>query len=178
MSVPVWVWIATVGGLLLLILADLVIVDRKPHSGDRRRGGQVGDLRFCAVLFGVGVWILGGHDPGVEFFTGYITEYCCPSTTCSSFMVIMASFRAGDPPTSRAVDRHSAGPGDARGVHRRRGVLIAKFVWIFFLFGAFLVWTAVNMVRSKDEDEEYQENAVTRWVRRFFLHAGTTSATR
>jgi tellurite resistance protein TerC len=45
--------------------------------------------------------------------------------------------------------------------------LIAQFVWVFFLFGAILVWTAVSMLRSKGEEEEYHENAVTRQVRRF-----------
>jgi tellurite resistance protein TerC len=45
--------------------------------------------------------------------------------------------------------------------------LIAQFVWVFFLFGAILVWTAVSMLRNKGEDEEYHENAVTRQVRKF-----------
>jgi tellurite resistance protein TerC len=46
--------------------------------------------------------------------------------------------------------------------------LIAKFVWIFFVFGGFLIFTAINMVREKDDDEEYNENALTRLVRKLF----------
>lgn len=85
MTVPLWLWLATIGGLLALIALDLVIVDRKPHqvtTGEAAR--WVIFYVSCAVLFGIGVWVFGGHDPGVEFFTGYITEYSCRSTTCSS----------------------------------------------------------------------------------------------
>ncbi len=170
MNVPVWVWIATVGGLLLLIAADLMIVDRKPHrvtAGEAAR--WVIFYVSCAVLFGIGVWVLAGHDPGVEFFTGYITEYSLSIDNLFIFMVIMASFRVP------AIHQHRVLLiGILLALVMRAAfiavgaVLIAKFVWIFFLFGAFLVWTALNMVRSKDEDEEYSENAVTRWVRRFF----------
>ncbi len=46
----------------------------------------------CAVLFGVGVWILGGHDPGVEFFAGWLTEYSLSVDNLFIFMIIMASF--------------------------------------------------------------------------------------
>ncbi|WP_024877867.1 TerC family protein [Saccharomonospora piscinae] len=170
MNVPLWVWIATIGGLLLLIAVDLVIVDRKPHqvtTGEAAR--WVIFYVSCAVVFGIGVWLLGGHDPGVEFFTGYITEYSLSVDNLFIFMVIMSSFRVP------AIHQHRVLLiGILLALVMRAGfiavgaALIAQFVWIFFVFGGFLVWTAVNMVRSKDEHEEYNENAATRWVRRFY----------
>ncbi len=170
MSVPVWVWIATVGGLLALIAIDLVIVDRKPHqvtTGEAAR--WVIFYVSCAVLFGIGVWVLAGHDPGVEFFTGYITEYSLSVDNLFIFMVIMASFRVPSIHQHRVLLIGILLALVMRAAFIAIGAaLIAKFVWVFFVFGGFLIWTAVNMVKEKDEDEEYTENALTRLVRKLF----------
>ncbi|EID55792.1 TerC family protein [Saccharomonospora xinjiangensis] len=171
MSVPVWVWIATIGGLLLLIAVDLVIVDRKPHqvtTGEAAR--WVIFYVSCAIVFGIGVWVLAGHDSGVEFFTGYITEYSLSVDNLFIFMVIMASFRVP------AIHQHRVLLiGILLALVMRAAfiavgaALIAKFVWVFFVFGGFLIWTAANMVKEKkDDEEEYSENALTRLVRRLF----------
>ena len=75
MSVPLWLWIATVVGLLALIAIDLVVVDRNPHKVTAGEAAKwVVFYISCAVLFGIGIFYFSGHEPGVEFFTGYITE--------------------------------------------------------------------------------------------------------
>ncbi|MEY7972673.1 TerC family protein [Saccharomonospora xinjiangensis] len=171
MSVPVWVWIATIGGLLLLIAVDLVIVDRKPHqvtTGEAAR--WVIFYVSCAIVFGIGVWVLAGHDPGVEFFTGYITEYSLSVDNLFIFMVIMASFRVPSIHQHRVLLIGILLALVMRAAFIAVGAaLIAKFVWVFFVFGGFLIWTAANMVKEKKDDEdEYSENALTRLVRRLF----------
>ncbi|MFC4003074.1 TerC family protein [Prauserella oleivorans] len=170
MTVPFWLWLATIGGLIVLLALDLVIVDRKPHevtTGEAAR--WVIFYVSCAVVFGIGVWVLAGHDPGVEFFTGYITEYSLSVDNLFIFMVIMASFKVPAIHQHRVLLIGIVIALVMRGAFIAVGAaLIAQFVWIFFVFGAVLIWTAVNMVRSKDEHEEYQENAVTRWVRKIF----------
>src|SRR4051812_21270680 len=170
MTVPLWLWIATIGGLLALIALDLVIVDRKPH--EVKPGEAARWVIFyigCAVAFGIGVWVFAGHDSGVEFFTGYITEYSLSVDNLFIFMIIMASFKVP------AIHQHRVLLiGILLALVMRSAfiavgaALINQFVWVFFLFGAILIWTAVSMVRSKDEDKEYQENAVTRLVRKVF----------
>ncbi|MEV6905717.1 TerC family protein [Amycolatopsis sp. NPDC051071] len=170
MSVPLWLWIATVGGLLALIALDLVIVDRKPHevtTGEAAR--WVIFYVAVAVAFGIGVWIFGGHDPGVEFFTGYITEYSLSVDNLFIFMIIMTSFKVPAIHQHRVLLIGILLALAMRSVFIAVGAaLIAQFVWVFFLFGAVLIWTAVSMVRNKDEDEEYEENALTRGVRKLF----------
>ncbi|GAA3581890.1 TerC family protein [Amycolatopsis ultiminotia] len=170
MTVPVWLWFATVGGLLALIGLDLVIVDRKPHevkTGEAAR--WVIFYVACAVLFGAGVWIFAGHDPGVEFFTGYITEYSLSVDNLFIFMIIMASFKVPVIHQHRVLLVGILLALAMRSVFIAVGAaLINQFVWVFFLFGAVLVWTAISMLRGKSEDEQYQENAVTRWVRKLF----------
>jgi tellurite resistance protein TerC len=168
MTVPLWLWIATIGGLLALIALDLVIVDRKPHevtTGEAAR--WVIFYISCAILFGIGVWIFAGHDPGVEFFTGYITEYSLSVDNLFIFMIIMASFKVPAIHQHRVLLVGILLALGMRSVFIAVGAaLIEQFVWVFFLFGAVLVWTAVSMLRSKGEEEEYHENAVTRQVRK------------
>ena len=83
-----WVWAATLGGLALLLLLDLVIVDRKPHevtTGEAAR--WVVFYIACAIAFGIGVWIFGDAHFAIEYFTGYITEYSLSVDNLFIFMV-------------------------------------------------------------------------------------------
>lgn len=170
MTEPFWLWLATIGGLLALLAIDLVIVDRKPHEVSTGEAARwVIFYISCAIAFGAGVWLLGGHDPGVEFFTGYLTEYSLSVDNLFIFMVIMSSFRVPAIHQHRVLLIGILLALVMRGAFIALGAaLIAKFVWIFFIFGAFLVWTAISMVRGDSGHEEYHENMVTRWVRKFF----------
>ncbi|WP_236796894.1 TerC family protein [Amycolatopsis sp. GM8] len=171
MNVPVWLWLATIAGLLILIAIDLVIVDHKPHEVTTAEAARwVVFYVACAVLFGAGIWIFAGHDSGVEFFTGYITEYSLSVDNLFIFMVIMASFKVPAIHQHRVLLIGILLALAMRSVFIAIGAaLIAQFVWVFFVFGAVLLWTAISMLRRKDEsEEEYQENAVTRWVRKLY----------
>jgi tellurite resistance protein TerC len=165
-----WLWIATVGGLLALIALDLVIVDRKPHRvGAGEAARWVIFYVSCAVLFGAGVWYFAGHESGVEFFTGYITEYSLSVDNLFIFMIIISSFKVPAIHQHRVLLIGILLALAMRSVFIAVGAaLIAQFAWVFFLFGAVLVWTAISMLRENDEHEEYQENALTRWVRKVF----------
>ncbi|MEV0084225.1 TerC family protein [Saccharopolyspora sp. NPDC050642] len=170
MDVPWWIWAATLGGLALLLLLDLVIVDRKPHEVTTAEAAKwVVFYVGCAILFGIGVWVFGDSHFAIEYFTGYITEYSLSVDNLFIFMVIMSSFAVPSIHQHRVLLIGILLALVMRGIFIAVGAaLIAQFVWVFFIFGAFLIWTAVSMVRKKDEDEEYQENAVVRWVRKVF----------
>ncbi|RKT82131.1 tellurite resistance protein TerC [Saccharopolyspora antimicrobica] len=170
LDVPWWVWAATLGGLALLLLLDLVIVDRKPHEVTTGEAAKwVAFYVACAILFGIGVWIFGDSHFAIQYFTGYITEYSLSIDNLFIFMVIMSSFAVPSIHQHRVLLIGILLALVMRGIFIAVGAaLIAQFVWIFFIFGAFLIWTAISMVRKKDEDEEYGENAVVRWVRKVF----------
>ncbi|MGP4018837.1 TerC family protein [Saccharopolyspora sp. 5N708] len=170
LNVAWWVWAATLGGLALLLLLDLVIVDRKPHEVTTGEAAKwVVFYVGCAILFGVGVWLFGDSRFAIEYFTGYITEYSLSVDNLFIFMVIMSSFAVPSIHQHRVLLIGILLALLMRGIFIAIGAaLIAQFVWVFFIFGGFLIWTAYSMVRKKDEDEEYQENAVVRWVRKVF----------
>ncbi len=170
LHVPWWGWAATLGGLALLLLIDLVIVDRKPHEVSTGEAARwVTFYIACAIAFGIGVWIFGDQHFAIEYFTGYITEYSLSVDNLFIFMVIMSSFAVPAIHQHRVLLIGILLALVMRGAFIAVGAaLIERFVWVFFVFGAFLIWTAIGMIRNKGEDEEYKENVVVRWVRKVF----------
>jgi len=171
MIVPVWVWLATIGGLLVLLAVDLVIVDRKPHEVTVGEAGRwVAFYIACAVVFGAGIWMFSGGTHAGEYFAGYITEYSLSVDNLFIFLVIMAAFKVP------AIHQHKVLLIGILLALVFRGVFIAvgaaaisQFSWVFYVFGAFLVYTAVKLSGSGlggEDDEEYEENRVTRWARK------------
>ncbi|MBB5784002.1 MULTISPECIES: TerC family protein [Nonomuraea] len=173
MTVPVWAWIAVIGGLLVVLAIDLWIVDRGEarEFSMRQAGYWVTFYVALAIVFGVLLWATVGGDKAGEFFAGYITEYSLSVDNLFIFFIIMSRF---------AVPRQYQHKVLLVGILLAlvmRGIFIAlgaaaleRFSWLFYVFGAFLVYTAINLIRQhlKGEEEEFNENVVLRWVRRAF----------
>ncbi|MGH3937829.1 MAG: TerC family protein, partial [Pseudonocardiaceae bacterium] len=168
MNVPTWVWLATVGGLLVLLALDLFIVDRKPHEvGIAEASWWVMFYVACAVVFGLGVWYFADSRFAVEYFAGYITEYSLSVDNLFIFVIIMARF--GVP----AIHQHRVllvGIVLAlvmRGLFIAAGAaLISRFSWVFYLFGALLLYLGWKQLRHQGCGEEYRENVALRMLRK------------
>jgi tellurite resistance protein TerC len=170
-NVPLWLWFATIAGILVLLAADLVIVDHNPHA--IRIGEAAKWVVFyvtCAILFGLGILVFSGGTYAGEFFAGYITEYSLSVDNLFVFVIIMTTF--GVP----AIHQHKVLLFGILAALVLRGLFIAagaavieQFEWVFYLFGAFLLYTGYRLAfrRDSDEEEEYKENAALRIVRRF-----------
>ncbi|MEO3870675.1 TerC family protein [Nonomuraea sp. B12E4] len=173
MTVPVWAWIAVIGGLLVVIAIDLWIVDRGEarEFSMRQAGFWVTFYVILAVIFGVLMWATFGGEKAGEFFAGYITEYSLSVDNLFVFLIIMSRFAV-----PRAYQHKVLLVGILLALVMR-GIFIAlgaaaleRFSWLFYVFGAFLVYTAINIVRDhlKGTEEKVPENVVLRWVRRAF----------
>ncbi|GAA1346678.1 TerC family protein [Saccharothrix algeriensis] len=173
MGVPAWLWIATIAGLLALLAIDLFIVDRKPHEVTIGEAGRwVTFYVAVAVAFGLGLWYFSGGTYAGEFFAGYITEYSLSVDNLFIFLIIMTTFKVP------AIHQHKVlliGIVMAlvmRGVFIAVGAaVIAQFSWVFYLFGAFLIYTGYKLARTdhaEEEEEGFKENAALRFVRRIF----------
>lgn len=168
MNVPVWLWFATCGGVFVLLVLDLFIGGLRPHTVTIGQATKwVSFYVSCAVLFGIGVWLFAGADHGWEFFAGYITEYSLSVDNLFVFVIIMSTFRVP------AVHQHRVlliGILIAllmRGVFIAIGaVAIARFSWVFYVFGAFLIYTAWKLAVQRDSEDEFEENMLLRAVRR------------
>ena len=168
MNVPTWVWLTTVGGLVVLLAIDLFVVDRKPHEvgvGEATR--WVVFYVVLAMLFGLGIRYFSGSDFAFEYFAGYITEYSLSVDNLFIFVIIMATF--GVP----AIHQHRVlliGVMLAlvmRGVFIAAGAaLISRFSWVFYLFGALLIYLGWQQIRHTSDDDEYRENLALRLLRK------------
>ena len=118
-----------------------------------------------AVLFGAWVWYFHGGQFGLEFFAGWLTEYSLSVDNLFIFIIIMASFNVPKKYQQQALLVGIVLALIFRGIFIALGaVAINQFSWVFYVFGAFLVYTAINLVRDTDHDDD-ADNAVVRFAR-------------
>jgi tellurite resistance protein TerC len=167
-NVPVWLWFATIGGLIAIILADLFMVDHKPHTVTMKEATRwVLFYVTLAVLFGIGIWFFAGGGFAGEFFAGYITEYSLSVDNLFVFVVIMAAFSVPSEHQHRVLLVGIVIALIMRGIFIAIGAAaIAAFSWIFYLFAVILVVTAVNLARQGTEHDE-GEPAPVRLLRKY-----------
>src|SRR4051812_13182904 len=168
MDVPVWFEVTTFVGLTVLLLADLALVVRRPHEPSVKEAtAWVSFYVALALAFGVLMLAVTDAEHATEFYAGWLTEYSLSVDNLFVFVIIMARFQV-----PRKLQQEALMVGIIialvlRGVFILLGAaVIERFTWVFYIFGAFLVYTAINLVRSRDEDEDYEENAFIRRMRK------------
>ena len=152
MNVSTWVWCATLVVLAVILIGDLALVARRPHEPSIRESSLwVAFYVGLAVLFGAGLWITAGPVPAGEFFTGWLTEYSLSVDNLFVFVIIMARFAVPREHQQRVLMIGIVLALIMRGGFIAAGAaLISRFSWIFYVFGAFLVYTAITLVRQGD----------------------------
>lgn len=167
MDVSLTTWIVTIVVLLALVAVDLVI-NRKPHEVTLKEASLWGiGWVLLAVLFGVGLWLFTDGQYSGEFFAGFITEKSLSVDNLFVFVLIMAKFSVPAQYQQRVLLIGILLALLLRGIFIGLGAAaVAAFSWVFFIFGAFLIWTAWKLVKEAqaDEEEEFEENALLRWV--------------
>jgi len=173
MNVTIEVWLITIALMAVVFIVDLLVIGRRPHEPSMREAGiTIGVFIGLAVVFGLGIWWVADARYAGEFFAGWLTEYSLSVDNLFIFVLIMANLRV-----PRKLQQFALMFGIIlalvfRGIFIALGAAaIERFSWIFFLFGAFLIYTAVRLYldyRQPDDEEEATENAVMRWVRRTF----------
>ncbi len=169
MNVSAWVWLATLVALTAVLAVDLLIIGRRPHEPTMKEAsGWVAFYVALALLFGVGVWATAGAQSAGEFYTGWLTEYSLSVDNLFVFVIIMARFAVPRRYQQKVLLIGIVLALIMRGAFIAAGAaLIAQFSWVFYIFGAFLVYTAVTLVKSGENDEEdFKENLLIRWAKR------------
>ncbi|WP_052869482.1 TerC family protein [Streptomyces niger] len=173
MDVSLTMWVLTIVGLCALITADFFIGGRKPHDVSIKEAGiWTGVWIALAALFGLGLLLFGGGQPAGEFFAGFITEKSLSVDNLFVFVLIMAKFAVPSIYQQRVLMVGVLIALVLRAVFIGAGAaIIANFSWVFYLFGAFLIWTAWKLIqeaRAEEEDEEFEENRFLKMVERRF----------
>jgi tellurite resistance protein TerC len=169
MDVPTWVWFSTVGLLVGLLAVDVFVIGRRPHEPSLRECAiAISFYIGLALLFGLAVLVASGGRYAGEFYAGWLTEYSLSIDNLFVFVIIMARLAV-----PRALQQTALLVGVILALVMR-GIFIAlgaaaikEFSWVFYIFGAFLVVTAVRLAMHKTDDEsDYQDNAVLRFLKR------------
>jgi tellurite resistance protein TerC len=165
---PVWFAVSSLVGLTVLLLVDLAIVGRRPHEPSAKEAGAwVTFYVVLALLFGVALMLVVDMQYATEFYAGWLTEYSLSVDNLFVFVIIMARFRVPRELQQGALMIGIIVALVLRGVFILAGAaVINRFTWVFYLFGAFLVYTAVTLIRDRGEEDEYEENALIRRLRR------------
>src|SRR5450631_3016451 len=167
MNVPLWVWILTIGLTGILLMVDVVIIGRRPHVPSMAEAGRYLAMYVgLAFLFGLGVWYFSGSDFAAQFYAGWLTEYSLSVDNLFVFLIIMAKFGVPERLQQTALLVGIVIALILRGIFIAVGAAaINEFSWIFFVFGAFLVYTAVKLAREgASDDDEFEENRFLKWV--------------
>ncbi|MFF3846896.1 TerC family protein [Streptomyces sp. NPDC002328] len=172
MNVSLNVWLLTVAALCALVAVDFLI-GRKPHDVSVKEAGTWTIVWIVlACLFGVGLYAFGGGQPTGEFFAGYITEKSLSVDNLFVFVLIMGKFAVPSQYQQRVLMVGVVMALVLRAVFIAAGAaIISTFSWVFYLFGAFLIWTAWKLVedaRKEGHDEEYEENKLLKAVEKRF----------
>ena len=169
MHVSALVWAITLVAMIAIFAVDLLIVGRRPHEPSMRETAiWISVYVALAVAFGAVLFAAYGPRYGGEFFAGWLTEYSLSVDNLFVFVIIMARFAV-----PRVLQQKVLLIGVMLAL-LMRGALIAvgaavvdRFVWVFYLFGAFLIYTAIGLARQSHSGEgEFRENVLIRWSRR------------
>ena len=167
-------WLALGVLVVGLLTVDFVGHARNPHPPGLREA--VGwSLAYMALAAGYGavVWAVAGAARGQEFYAGWVTEWSLSVDNLFVFILILSAFRV-----PRAYQQKALLAGIVIALALRLvfilagAALVERFGAVFYVFGAFLVGTAVRQVvdarrpDGPDDGAEYADNAVTRLVRR------------
>lgn len=172
MDVSLALWAATIAGLCALIAIDFLI-GRKPHDVSIKEAGIWTVVWIAlAALFGIGLLIFGGAAPAGEFFAGFITEKSLSVDNLFVFVLIMGKFAVPSQYQQRVLLVGVLIALVLRAVFIAAGAtIITSFAWVFYIFGAFLIYTAWKLIkeaRADDGDEEFEENKLLKAAERRF----------
>ncbi|MDF9812555.1 TerC family protein [Streptomyces sp. SPB162] len=170
MDVSLTMWALTIAGLCALIAVDFLI-GRKPHDVTIKEAGIWTVVWIVlAALFGLGLALFAGGQPAGEFFAGFITEKSLSVDNLFVFVLIMSKFAVPTKYQQRVLLVGVLIALVLRAVFIAGGAaIIANFSWVFYIFGAFLIWTAWKLIKealADPEDEEFEENKLLKLVER------------
>ena len=169
-AVPVWVWVALLAAITAMLVIDLLLVHRTAHVISFKEAAIESAIWISIGLaFGLVILAWQGGQAATEYYAGFLIEKSLSVDNVFVWAVIFSFFAVPKQYQFRVLFWGIFGALVLRGIFIFAGVeLIESFEWILYIFGAFLLYTAVKIARH-DENEvvDYNKNIAMRLVRRF-----------
>lgn len=165
-----WAWGATIVLIIALFVLDLLVAVRRPHTVGMREATFWSVFYIAvALLFGLAVWMLAGSTAGTEYFSGYVVEKSLSVDNLFVFVIIMARFEVPNEFQQKALLFGIAAALLLRAVLIAIGAAaISLFSFTFLFFGLVLIWTAIQLIKHRNEEPDVQDNFLVRRARKLF----------
>ena len=169
--VPGWLWAAFIAGVVVMLLVDLLVLNREAHEISVREAAITSavwiaiGLSFSLVLWGV---LDNGGTAAARYLTGYIVEKSLSVDNVFVWAVIFGYFSVPSKYQHRVLFWGIFGALVMRAIFIFAGAaLLDALDWMMYVFGAVLLYTAVKVFRDDEEELDPEANPVLKLVRRF-----------
>jgi len=154
--------------VLAMLALDLGVFNRKEHIVSPKEAGiWTGVWVTISLIFCAGIWHYQGRTVGLQWLTAYVVEYALSVDNLFVFLMVFSFFRVAPEHQHRVLYWGILGAFIMRATLIILGAnLVQRFQWLIYVFGAFLVFTAVKMFFQGDEEVDPEQQAIVRWSRR------------
>jgi tellurite resistance protein TerC len=161
-------WGFFIGLVVGTLMVDILRYMKKPHALSLREAAVwTGTWVGLAAMFGGAVFAMEGTTKGLEFITGYIVEWSLSVDNLFVFLMIFQYFAVPAMYQQRVLFWGIMGAIVLRGIFIATAVtLLSYFTWLVYVFGAFLIYVAIKLVRAGEVHVEPQKNPVLRFFKR------------
>ena len=173
-ALPLWFEITSYAVLVAILLFDLFLVVRRPHIPSTRESALwITFYVSLAIVFGLLIVLvandagLNGTELGLQFFAGWLTEYSLSADNVFVFLIIMSQFRVPKKMQQELLMMGIVLALVFRAIFIVLGAaLLESYSWLFYIFGAYLVYVAIQQMREKDEHGSGEDNVVISWLKK------------
>jgi tellurite resistance protein TerC len=173
-ALPLWFEITSYAVLVAILLFDLFLVVRRPHIPSTRESALwITFYVSLAIVFGILIILvandagLNGTELGLQFYAGWLTEYSLSADNVFVFLIIMAQFRVPKRMQQELLMMGIVLALIFRAIFIVLGAaLLESYSWLFYIFGAYLVFVAIQQMREKDEHGSGEDNFFIAWLKK------------
>jgi tellurite resistance protein TerC len=162
-------WVVFAAVITVMLALDLGVFHRKAHVIGTREAAVWSVVWISvALLFNLGIYLHSGSDRALEFFQAWLIEKALSVDNLFVFLVAFSYFAVPAHLQHRVLFWGIIGALITRGAFIAIGAaLLSHFHFVMYIFGAFLIFTAVRLMRGGEEEPHPEKNPVLRLFRRF-----------
>lgn len=168
---PLWMWFVFLGLVLTLLVIDLGVFHRKDHEIEFRESLLMSGFYIgIGLLFSLWIWWLLGQQKAAEYLTGFLVEKTLAMDNIFVIAMIFGYFQIPRLYQHRVLFWGILGVILLRGIMIGFGAtLVHNYEWVLYIFAAFLIFTGIKMLFSKDEgSHDIGNNFVLKFMRKHF----------